>query len=114
MLDQIDFIQTHENNEGIFFYVQEFGWVGWVCGDLEQVSEIYLNWEEKEGISKIASKEEVTKNDYNLSPSRYVAQKGLDDTLPLEDVVVLLQEAEEERKKIEEKLINILKRLGLG
>jgi len=80
---------------------------------LEQISGIYLNWEEKEGISKIVSKEEVIKNDYNLSPSRYVAQKGEDDTLPLEDAVVLLQEAEEERKEADDKLKKILEQLKL-
>lgn len=80
---------------------------------IEQISEIYLNWEEKEGISKIVNKEEVIKNDYNLSPSRYVAQEGIDDTLLLEDAVVLLQEAEEERKDADEKLNKILEQLKL-
>ena len=80
---------------------------------IKQISEVYLNWEEKEGISKIVSKEEVIKNDYNLSPSRYVAQEGLDETLPLEDAVVLLQEAEEERGEADKQLENILKQFGL-
>jgi len=78
-----------------------------------QISEIYLNWEEKEGISKIISKDEAVKNDYNLSPSRYVEQEGEDDTLPLEDAVVLLKEAEEERKEADEKLKKILEQLKL-
>lgn len=80
---------------------------------IKQISEIYLNWEEKEGISKIISKEEVIKNDYNLSPSRYVALEGEDDTLPLEDAVVLLQETEEEREVANKQLENILEQLGL-
>jgi len=80
---------------------------------IKQISDIYLNWKEENGISKIITKEEATKNDYNLSPSRYVAQDGEDDTLPLEDAVVLLQEAEEERKEADEKLINILNSLRL-
>lgn len=80
---------------------------------IRQISEIYLNWEEKEGISKIVSKEEAVKNDYNLSPSRYVTQEGKDETLPLEDAVVLLKEAEEERKEADEKLKKILEQLKL-
>ncbi len=80
---------------------------------IKQISEIYLNWEEKDGLSKIVSKEEVIKNDYNLSPSRYVAQEGEDDTLPLEDAMVLLKEAEEERKEIDEKLKEIFSEIGL-
>jgi len=60
---------------------------------------LYLNWREEEGISKIAKKDEAIKNDYNLSPSRYVAQNGKDDTLPLDDTVIQLKEAEEERRE---------------
>ena len=81
---------------------------------IKQISEIYLNWKEEEGISKIVTKEEVAKNDYNLSPSRYVAQDGEDDTLPLEDAVVLLNEAEEERREADGRLGEILEKMGLA
>jgi len=80
---------------------------------IKQIAEIYLNWEEQPGISKLVPKDEIIKNDYNLSPSRYVAQEGEDDTLPLEDAVVLLQEAEEERREADEKLMKILEELKL-
>jgi len=80
---------------------------------IRQISELYLKWEEKKGVSKIVSKEEVVKNDYNLSPSRYVAQEGKDETLPLEDAVVLLKEAEEERKRTDNELKKILEKLGV-
>ena len=80
---------------------------------IEQIAGSYLNWKEEEGVSKIITKEEAARNDYNLSPSRYVAQNGEDDTLPLEDAVVQLQEAEEERKEADEKLKSILKEMGL-
>ena len=56
---------------------------------------------------------EVAKNDFNLSPSRYVAQDGRDETLPLEDAVALLKEAEEERREADEQLKNVLGGLGL-
>ncbi len=81
---------------------------------IQRIAGVYLNWQEQEGLSKIISTEEAARNDYNLSPSRYVAQDGEDDTLPLEDAVVLLQEAEEERREADEKLARILKELGLN
>jgi type I restriction enzyme M protein len=81
---------------------------------IEQIAGNYLNWKEEEGISKIITREEAARNDYNLSPSRYVAQNGEDDTLPLEDAVVQLQEAEEERREADEKLYSILKEMGVG
>ncbi len=81
--------------------------------NINRIANIYLEWKEEEGISKIIPIEEAARNDYNLSPSRYVAQNGKDDTLPLEDAVVQLQEAEEERQKADEKLKAILEKLGV-
>jgi type I restriction enzyme M protein len=79
---------------------------------LPQIASIYHDWKEVEGISKIVSKDEVIKNDYNLSPSRYVYQNGTEEVLPLEEAVVLLKEAEEERGEAEEKLNQILSKMG--
>jgi type I restriction enzyme M protein len=81
---------------------------------IKQISEIYLNWNEVEGISKIVTKKEVVKNDYNLSPSRYVADNGEDDTLPLEDAAVLLKEAEEEQEEADRRLKGVLQEMGLA
>lgn len=80
---------------------------------IQKISQIYLNWKEEEGISKIIPIEEAVRNDYNLSPSRYVAQNGEDDTLPLDEAVVLLKEAEEERIEADKKLKNFLSELGM-
>jgi type I restriction enzyme M protein len=80
---------------------------------IKRISAIYLGWKEENGISKVITKGEAVKTDYNLSPSRYVAQDGGIDTLPLEDAVVLLQEAEEERKEADARLKEVLKGLGI-
>jgi len=80
---------------------------------IKQIAEIYHKWKEEKGISKIITKEEAIKNDYNLSPSRYVEQNGVDETLALEDAIVQLQEAEEQRKEADKKLKNILNAIGL-
>ncbi len=80
----------------------------------EKIASLYLNWEEEDELSSVITREEVAmKNDYNLSPSRYVLQNGGDDTLPLEDAVVLLREAEEERAAVEQELGRVLAELGL-
>jgi type I restriction enzyme M protein len=81
---------------------------------IDKIAELYLNWKEEEGLSSIIKNEDAAKNDYNLSPSRYVVQNGEDDTLSLEDAVVLLKEAEEERKDADEKLNDILNKMGLN
>ena len=54
------------------------------------------------------------KGDYNLSPSRYVATGETEEVLPLEEAVVLLQEAEEERVEADRELRAVLEKLGFG
>jgi type I restriction enzyme M protein len=78
---------------------------------IQKIYEIYSGWKDEEGISKVINNEEAIKNDYNLSPSRYVSQNGGEETLPLEEAVVLLREAEEERLETDKKLNNILESL---
>jgi type I restriction enzyme M protein len=80
---------------------------------IEKVSRICLRWKEEPGISKVIRNEEAVKNDYNLSPSRYVAQDGGEEVLPLEDAVVQLREVEEERAEADRKLKGVLQGLGL-
>jgi len=81
---------------------------------IERISDLYLSWKEEEGVSKLIPKEEAIRNDYNISPSRYVAQNGKDDTLPLEDAVVQLKEAEEESREADENLKDVLSQLGIS
>ena len=80
---------------------------------IKQIADSYLNWEEVEGISKIITNGEAARNDYNLSPSRYVAQNGEDDTLDLEDAIVQLKEAEEEQNEADKKMKAILEEMGV-
>ncbi len=80
---------------------------------IEKISTIYLEWLVEGGISTIISKEEAIKNDYNLSPSRYVSQDGEEEVLPVLDAVVQLREAEEERRRADTKLNDILTQIGL-
>lgn len=78
-----------------------------------KIADIYLGWKELEGVSRVIDRGEAVKNDYNLSPSRYVSEGEEEDTLALEDAVVLLREAEEERKEVDEKLKEVIRGLGM-
>jgi type I restriction enzyme M protein len=80
---------------------------------IAKVAGIFHDWKAVDEISTIITGADVAKNDFNLSPSRYVAQNGRDETLPLEDAVVLLQEAEEERREADGHLKAVLKELKL-
>ncbi len=80
---------------------------------IQTIAEIYASWKEKEGISRIVKNEDVAGNDYNLSPSRYVSQNGNEEVLPLDEAIVLVKEAEEERTEADKKLKAVLEQLGL-
>jgi type I restriction enzyme M protein len=79
---------------------------------IEKIYKLYSKWKDEEGISKIIKNEEAIKNDYNLSPSRYVSQNGGEEILPIEEAIVLLKEAEEERATADKKLKGILEKMG--
>lgn len=81
---------------------------------IKQVYEIYRDWRAEEGLSKIIRTEEAARNDYNLSPSRYVSINGKEEYRPVEEILVELAEAEEERQAVDKELNDILGKLGFG
>ncbi|MCL6613536.1 MAG: type I restriction-modification system subunit M [Firmicutes bacterium] len=81
---------------------------------IERIAAVYHGWTAEEGLSAVIANEEAARNDYNLSPSRYVAQNGGEEVLPLEEALVRLQEAEEERAAADRELDEVLKAMGLG
>ncbi len=80
---------------------------------IETIARLYHEWRAEEGLSAIITSEEAARNDYNLSPSRYVASNDQEEVLPLEEAVVLLREAEEERADADRKLYEALHILGM-
>jgi len=82
--------------------------------NIKRIADVYLGWLETEGFSKVIKLDEAILNDYNLSPSRYVSNNGKEEVLPLDEAVVLLAEAEEDRQVVDMELKGILNKLGLG
>lgn len=81
--------------------------------NISRISDVYHKWQEAEGLSKVIALDEALRNDGNLSPSRYVAGNDKEEVLPLEEAMVLLAEAEEERKTADGELNKVLEKLGL-
>lgn len=81
---------------------------------IEEIAGLYLDWEEKEDVSTIITVEEAARADYNLSPSRYVSHSDVEPPLPLEEALVLLAEAEEERIETDRVLADTLAELGFS
>jgi type I restriction enzyme M protein len=81
---------------------------------ISKIVDTYNNWKEVDGFSKVITIEEAVKNDYNLSPSRYVATDSKEEYLPIDECIVELAQVEEERKAIDSELDNILRKIGFG
>jgi len=81
--------------------------------DIAAIERVYRDWRAEPGFSAIITREEAARNDYNLSPSRYVSTNNKEEILPLEEAVVLLREAEEERAAADRALREVLAQLGL-
>jgi type I restriction enzyme M protein len=79
--------------------------------NIGKIERVYKGWEEVEGFSKITTNEEAARNDYNLSPSRYVATDEKEEYLPIDEALVELEQVEEERKEIDKELGDILKKI---
>jgi type I restriction enzyme M protein len=81
--------------------------------NVEAMAAAFSKWKSVEGLSAAISIQDAVKNDYNLSPSRYVSTGEQDDVLPLDEAMVLLREAEEERAEADKGLNEVLRTLGL-
>lgn len=80
---------------------------------IAQIADACSAWVQDETMSAVVTTEEVVRNDYNLSPSRYVSTDEQEEILSLEDAAVLLAEAEEERAAADSSLEKVLNALGL-
>ncbi len=79
---------------------------------IERIAGVYLEWEAEEELSAVVTKDEVARNDYNLSPSRYVTIDEGEPVLPLEEALVLLAQAEEAQAEADVDLDAVLAQLG--
>lgn len=78
-----------------------------------RIADLYYAWKAEEGLSTIISIAEASRNDYNLSPNRYISKNNEEPVLALEEAMVLLQEAEEELAEADKVLQEVLAQLGL-
>jgi type I restriction enzyme M protein len=78
----------------------------------DRIVEAYQEWKAVADLSVVVNRDEAAKNDFNLSPSRYVTTGVETDVLPLDEAVVRLQEAEEEREEADRRLKGVLAALG--
>jgi len=80
---------------------------------IDRIADILLNWKEAEKLSRIVDHAELKKNDYNISPSRYIHTSDAETYRPIAEIVDELDTIEVEAKKTDKALRNILKQLTI-
>jgi len=80
---------------------------------IERIASAFLNWKEEEKFSRIVKKGEIVKNDYNISPSRYIYTADAETYRPIAEIVSELDALEAEAAEINAQLRAVLKKLGV-
>ena len=74
-----------------------------------RIAETFTAWQEVEKYSRIVTVEEIAKNDYNISPSRYIHTGAADEYRPIAEIVEELECIEDEAKETDAALRKILR-----
>ena len=72
-----------------------------------------IKWKEEEKLSRIVDHAELKKNDYDISPSRYIHTGDAETYRPLVEIVQELNIVEAEARETDKALREILARIGV-
>ena len=78
---------------------------------ISRIADTFTSWKEVEKYSHIFSREEIAKNDFNISPSRYIHTGEADEYRPIAEILEELDAVEQEAELTNRTLKNILKAL---
>lgn len=78
-----------------------------------RIAETFTAWKEVEKYSRIVTREEIAKNDFNISPSRYIHTGEGEEYRPIAEIVEELEALEIETKTTDAALKAILARIGV-
>ncbi len=80
---------------------------------IARIAETLIGWKEEEKLSRIVDHAELKKNDYNISPSRYIHTGDAETYRPIAEIVEELYAIEAEARETDKALREILKQLGV-
>ena len=80
---------------------------------LARIADTLIGWQEEEKLSRIVDHAELKKNDYNISPSRYIHTGDAETYRPLAEIVEELDIIEAEARETDSALREILEKIGV-
>ena len=78
-----------------------------------RIAAAFSAWKEVEKYSRIVSREEIAKNDFNISPSRYIHTGEAEEYRPIAEIVEEMEALEAEARETDAALKMILTKLGV-
>ncbi len=81
--------------------------------DIQRIANILIDWKEEEKLSRIIDYTEIAKNDYNISPSRYIHTSDAEIYRPIAEIVAELDDIETDARETDKSLRKILKKIGI-
>ncbi|MBK8579102.1 MAG: SAM-dependent DNA methyltransferase [Candidatus Accumulibacter sp.] len=81
---------------------------------IQRIADTLIGWTEAEKLSRIVDHAELKKNDYNISPSRYIHTSDAETYRPIAEIVEELKVIEAEARETDEALRKILQQLGVA
>ena len=80
---------------------------------IQRIADTLIGWKEEEKLSRIVDHAELKKNDYNISPSRYIHTSDAETYRPIAEIVEELKVIEAEARETDKALKEILEKLGV-
>jgi len=80
---------------------------------IARIADTFKAWREVEKYSRIVNREEIAKNDFNISPSRYIHTGAGEEYRPIAEIVEELNALEDEARETDRALRLILAKLGV-
>ncbi len=80
---------------------------------IRRIAATLTGWKEEDKFSRIVDHAELKKNDYNISPSRYIHTSDAETYRPIAEIVEELNAIEAEARKTDKVLKKILEKIGV-
>jgi len=80
---------------------------------IQRIADTLIGWKEEGKLSRIVELEEIKKNDYNISPSRYIHTSDAETYRPIGEIVEELRVIEAEAAETDKALKEILEKIGV-
>ena len=80
---------------------------------IQRIADTLIGWKVEDKLSRIVEHADLKKNDYNISPSRYIHTSDAETYRPIGEIVEELKAIEAEAQETDQALMDILEKIGI-